>query len=253
MNFNIPAEHILTFMLVFCRVGTTVMFMPGIGEMTVSMKIRLAFGIMLCFIVTPVIIGKIDLRNFEPAYIIELAFHEVFVGLIIGSIFRVTINALHIAGTIVSFQSGFSSATLFDPSQGGQTSVFGSFYTMLFITLLMATDLHHYMINSTIDSYDIIHPNRSYQQAAPIINTLARMAADTFTIGVRFAAPFIIVGLIFFAVGGVLSKLMPQLQVFFILMPVQIMLSFAVLLLSLSISMFWFMEVYSESLHSIFG
>lgn len=252
MNIQLSPEFIVAFLFVFCRVGTTFMFMPAVSEVTVSPQIRLVFAAVVCIMITPMVIHKIPLNNYDFGLLMQLAVHEIIVGVILGNIFKATLNALHIAGTIVSFQSGFSAASMFDPSQGAQGSVFGTIYNMLFITLMLSTNLHHYLILNATESYNIIPLNTSYESFDQMLEGLLRLFADSFTIGVRFAAPFIIVGLIFFAIGGVLSKLMPQLQVFFILMPVQILLSFAILLLSLSTSMLWFMEVYSESLHNFF-
>jgi flagellar biosynthetic protein FliR len=60
---------------------------------------------------------------------------------------------------------------------------------------------------------------------------VTRTIATAFRIGIQLSAPFLVFGLLFNLGLGVLSRLMPQMQVFFIGLPLSIMLGFALLLL----------------------
>src|SRR6202007_397455 len=106
----------------------------------------------------------------------------------------------------------------------------GNFLTVLGITLIFATDLHHLVIAAMNDSYKIFQPGE-----LPLIGDAAqhvtRVIATAFRIGIQLAAPFLVFGLLFNLGLGVLSRLMPQMQVFFIGLPLSILLGLLLLLL----------------------
>ena len=105
-----------------------------------------------------------------------------------------------------------------------------SFLTLLGITLVFATDLHHLVIAALNDSYNIFAPGQ-----VPLVGDMAhhitRVVTTAFRIGIQLSAPFLVFGLLFNLGLGVLSRLMPQMQVFFVGMPLSILLGLLLLLL----------------------
>jgi flagellar biosynthetic protein FliR len=131
---------------------------------------------------------------------------------------------------VVAQQMGLGFVTAIDPNQGQQGLIVGNFLTILGITMLFAADLHHLVIAALNDSYALFRPGE-----IPIIGDVAAMLGMTvtsaFRIGVQLAAPFLVFGLLFNLGLGVLSRLMPQMQVFFVGMPLSILIGFVILLL----------------------
>jgi len=101
---------------------------------------------------------------------------------------------------------------------------------VLGVTLIFATDLHHLVIAGLNDSYTIFRPGEM-----PIVGDVAQhitqVIATSFRIGIQLSAPFLVFGLLFNLGLGVLSRLMPQMQVFFIGLPLSILLGFLLLVL----------------------
>jgi flagellar biosynthetic protein FliR len=123
--------------------------------------------------------------------------------------------------------------------------IVGSFLSILGITLIFATDLHHMVIAALNDSYTLFKPGE-----IPIIGDVAslfsRTVTSAFRIGVQLAAPFLVFGLLFNLGLGVLSRLMPQMQVFFVGMPLSILIGFIILMLVVGAMMMTFTD-YVES------
>ena len=98
------------------------------------------------------------------------------------------------------------------------------------MTLIFATDLHHLVIAALNDSYTLFQPGD-----VPLLGDIAalttRTVASAFRIGIQLSAPFLVFGLLFNLGLGVLSRLMPQMQVFFVGMPLSILVGFLILLL----------------------
>jgi len=218
------------FMLVFARIGTMIMLLPGVGEQNMPSRVRLAIALVLTAILLPAHqqAYHIDLNALAP--VLLLLVQELVIGAVLGMTARLAISALQLAGSVVAQQIGLGFATAVDPTQNQQGMVVGNFLSLLGVTLIFATDLHYLVIAALNDSYKIFAPG-----VMPLVGDVAqhitRIIATSFRIGLQLSAPFLAFGLLFNIGLGVLSRLMPQMQVFFIGLPLSILLGLMMLLL----------------------
>jgi len=207
-----------------------VMLFPGVGELSVPSRVRLTIALVLTAIMLPAHQKAyvVDLRTFGPVMV--LLFQELVVGAVLGLTARLAISALQVTGSVVAQQLGLGFVTAVDPTQNQQGLLVGNFLTVLGVALVFATDLHHLAIAAMNDSYTIFHPGE-----LPLLGDaaqhLTRVIATAFRIGIQLSAPFLVFGLLFNIGLGVLSRLMPQMQVFFIGLPLSILLGLLLLLL----------------------
>ena len=224
------------FMLVFARIGTMVMLLPGLGELSVPVRTRLTIALVLAAVILPLHRSayQIDLRAFGP--LLAMLGSELLIGAVLGITARLTLSALQVTGSVVAQQLGLGFVTAVDPSQGQQGVILGNFLTLLGVALVFATDLHHLAIAALDQSYALFRPGE-----VPLTGDMAalttRTVAGAFHIGVQLSAPFLVFGLLFNLGLGVLSRLMPQMQVFFIGMPVSILAGLLILFLVLGAMM----------------
>lgn len=157
---------------------------------------------------------------------------EVIIGLMIGAVARIFMAAAAIAGQVIGMQTSLAMAQSFDPSQGQQGALIATFLNLTFLLLLFATNTHHMLLQTTVNSYAVFDVGQ-----VPDLGDAAQWAlnafVDAFRIGVQLAAPLIVFGLTFYLALGVLSRLMPQAQIFFIAMPSNIMIGLFILAISL--------------------
>lgn len=228
------------FLLTFARIGTMVMLLPGLGELTVSPRVRLTIALVLTAVIMPLhrIDYQVDLRSFGPVVIVLI--EEILVGAVLGLTARLTIAALQVAGTVAANQMGLGFVTAVDPTQGQQGMLVGNFLAVLGVTLIFATDLHYLVIAALNDSYALFRPGE-VPVMGDVANVLTGSVASAFRIGVQLAAPFLVFGLLFNLGLGVLSRLMPQMQVFFVGMPLSILVGFLILMLVLGAMMMTFL------------
>ena len=158
-----------------------------------------------------------------------LLFQELIVGAVPGLTGRLAISALQITGSVVAQQLGLGFVTAVDPTQNQQGLLVGNFLTLIGVALIFATDLHHLVIAAMNDSYTIFPAELSLMGNAA--QHVTRIIATSFRIGIQLSAPFLVFGLLFNIGLGVLSQLIPQIQVFFIGLPLSIMLGLLLLLL----------------------
>src|SRR5262245_15770478 len=237
-------------MLVFARIGTMLMLLPGLGELSMPVRVRLTVALVLAAVLLPLHRDAyaLDLRSFGP--LLAMLGEEMFIGAVLGLTVRLLIASLQVAGSVVAQQLGLGFVTAVDPTQGQQNVLVGNFLTLLGVTLIFATDLHHLVIAALDDSYTLFQPGEM-----PLIGDVAalttRTVAAAFKIGVQISAPFVVFGLLFNVGLGVLSRLMPQMQVYFVGMPLSIIIGFLILLLVLGAMMGVFLGTVETTLRQL--
>lgn len=217
-----------SFMLVFARIGAMVMLMPGLGETNVPVRIRLAIALSLTLIILPLhrAAYQVDMQSIAP--LIVLMLHEIVIGVVLGATARVTLSALQVAGSVIAQQLGLGFVTAVDPTQGQQGVLVGNFLSILGVTLLFATDSHHLIIAALDESYRIFAPG-TFMPAGDVASLATRAFGAAFRIGLQLSAPFIVFGLVFNVGLGILARLMPQMQVYFVGVPLSIAIGFLIL------------------------
>jgi flagellar biosynthetic protein FliR len=238
------------FLLVFARTGTMLMPLPGLGEQNISSRLRLTVALVLAAVLLPLHRSAyhIDPGALRPALVMLV--EEIFIGGVLGLTARLTISALEVAGSVIAQQLGLGFVTAVDPTQGEQGAIVGNFLTMLGVTLFFATDMHHLIIAALNDSYTLFEPGE-VPATGDIAALITKTVSGAFRIGIQLSAPFIVFGLLFNVGLGVLARLMPQMQVFFVALPLSILLGLAVLVLVVGGMMSLFLDYASGVLHAL--
>jgi len=211
------------FLLTFARIGTMVMLLPGVGEQNMPVRVRLTVALVLTGLLLPAHehAYHVDLNSLAPAMV--TAVQEILIGGVLGMTARLAMSALQIAGSVIAQQLGLGFITAIDPTQNQQGMLVGNFLTLLGITLIFATNLHYLVIAALSDSYNIFRPGE-LPLTGDVAKHITHVIAVSFRIGIQLSAPFLVFGLLFNVGLGVLSRLMPQMQVFFIGLPLSILL-----------------------------
>jgi flagellar biosynthetic protein FliR len=239
-----------TFMLVFARIGAMVMLLPGFGETNIPTRIKLSIALLLTLIILPLHRQAYHVDMTSMTSLLVLMMHEIVIGIILGATARVTLSALQVAGSIIAQQVGLGFVTSVDPTQGQQGVLIGNFLTLLGITMLFATDSHHLVIAALSDSYKVFSPGETMSSGD--VASLATQAFTTaFKIGLQLSAPFLVFGLVFNIGLGVLARLMPQMQVYFVGVPLSIFAGFLILGLVLTAMMGTFLDYFVRVMHDM--
>ncbi|MGU3539925.1 flagellar biosynthetic protein FliR [Methylobacterium sp. A54F] len=253
MNLLLPGTA-AAFLLTFARVGTLMMLMPGIGEQMVSPRLRLAFAFLVTVVLYPMVRPLLPLQDGAIASpnLIAILFGETLIGLMLGLTVRMVLAALQTAGVIVSQNLGLSYAMTVDPTMGGQQVAVGNFLSLLGITLILATDLHHLAIEGIARSYALLPPDGVPGMGEAAMLALKALARG-FTLAVQISAPFIAFGILFNLGLGLLSRMMPQLQVFFLAMPGSVLIGMLILAGALGVMMGVFLDDIGRYLAELSG
>lgn len=224
--------------LVFARIGAMVMLVPGLGDASVPPRIRLSFALLMSFILTPLVAPGLTV----PATMGEGAgalIRETLIGLMMGSILRLFLSSLATAGEVVSIQTTLSFAQTANPAQAQPTTTISTFLALMGTVLVMTTDLHHLFFAAMFNSYKLFpfgHPLLVSDAATLAVQTVG----GSFALGIQLAAPVIAFSLVFNLATGLVGRVMPQFQIFFVATPLSVMLGLSIFALSLGvIGMVW--------------
>jgi flagellar biosynthetic protein FliR len=238
------------FMLVFARIGAMVMLLPGLGEANIPVRIKLSIALLLTLVILPLHRAAYNIDMQSITALLVLMMHEIVIGIVLGATARVTLSALQVAGSVIAQQLGLGFVTTVDPTQGQQGLLIGNFLTILGLTLLFATDSHHLVIAALNDSYSIFSPGAA-MASGDVASLATRAFTAAFKIGIQLSAPFLVFGIVFNIGLGVLARLMPQMQVYFVGVPLSILAGFLILALVLVTMMGTFLEYFIGVMHQL--
>lgn len=251
MESYATAQQVFAGGLIFARLGAIVMLIPGIGESFIPPRIRLAFAFAMALMLFPLIEGAAPPVPPTNAGVFGAVIKEILVGLMIGGILRIFMLSLGTAGEIVSLQTTLAFAQTADPSQAQPSPTLSTFLGTLGIVLIMATDLHHLFLSAIVNSYNLFPFSRDVP-----VGDAAQLAVQTtaraFALGLQLSAPVVAFALIFNIAAGLVGRVMPQFQIFFVAAPLTVLIGLSVFALSLGVLGMVWVERYRDLL-SVFG
>lgn len=239
--------NIFAFMVIFARVGTVFMLMPGVGSLQVNIRTRLLFALATTFLLTPVLASRLPAMPASPWGLGVLILGEVFAGAVMGAVMRILFAAVQVTGTITSFVSAMANSLIFDPISEQQSAIVVGFMGTVATLLMFVTNLHHVLIQAMVDSYTLFQPGVA-PDFGDTLDLIARNVSLTFRIGVQLATPFLVVAFAYYVGLGLLTRLTPQLPIFFVAMPLQIALALGTLMIVISTLMMTFLQHVEQGL-----
>jgi flagellar biosynthetic protein FliR len=242
---------VLVYLLTFVRAGAIIMLMPAIGNAGVPVRVRLAFALAVSAALVPVTAQYYPQGMLAPAELGLLIAREATAGILVGAMTRLIMSALEVAGYLIAFQTGLSFATTFDPGQGTQGAMVSTFLSLLGVLLIFETGLHHLAIGAISGSYTLL-PVQGDLPVSDMAQLVLGLTAGAFVLGLQLAAPFLVFGLLLYVTLGVVSRAMPQMQIFFLSMPLSILLGFVLMMLFLGLTMNIFLDFYAAQMR-LFG
>jgi flagellar biosynthetic protein FliR len=239
---------VLVYLLVFARTGAMIMLLPAIGDAGVPARVRLSLAIAISLVLAPTVAHTYTATAPQSEIALGLLVgQEITAGILVGTMARIIVSALSTAGYLIATQTGLAYAQAVDPTMGGQSAVIGNFFTLLGTVVIFATDSHHLAIGAISGSYTLLPPGAALPTNDMADLTL-KLVTGSFLLGLQLAAPFLVFGFAVNAATGLLSRMMPQLQIFFIAMPINILAGFLLIMLLLGSMMTVFLTYFTTEM-----
>jgi flagellar biosynthetic protein FliR len=209
------------FVLLLCRAGAAVMLIPGSGEAEVPMMVRAGFAVALTALLLPGLARGMPAPPDDVGPLLYMVAAELLTGLFLGWLARLVVSAPPLAGQIIAMITGLSSVLQPDTVLGAQGSALGRLLGLAATVLVFASGLHVLPLAAIAGSYAVIPAGTLLPAADTAAASVAAVGA-LFALALRLAAPFVLAGVVWHVVLALLSRLVPQLQVFFLATPAQL-------------------------------
>ncbi len=214
--------------LAFARLGAAVMLLPGLGEQEIPARLRLSLGLALLALLLPGLAPALPVQPEDAAEAVRLVVQETVVGLWLGGLARLVALALGVAGQAISALIGLQGMLMADPELGGQATAIARALSLASAVLVLGTGLYAIALRALVESYALI-PAGAPLPTGAAAEAIAAAGAACLDLALRLAAPFVIGAVVLNVALGLLSRLVPQVQTFFVAVPGQILAGIALL------------------------
>ena len=235
------------FLFVFARLGGAFLFMPFYASVYIPNRVRLLFALTLAVMLTPVLGASMPPPPANVPELFRVLLIEITVGVFLGLFPFFLMTVIDLVGVNVSMATSFSNATLLDPQTRVQSTVMTGFLTLCALLLIVTTDLYQIMLGALLVSYDMF-PVGASLLTEDMMRSLAKALSASFVYGFQISSPFILMIVLMYSAMGVMSRLMPQLNIIFIVMPLQVYLGLALLMAALPVILWWFADFFKNNL-----
>lgn len=234
------------FLFVFIRTVGMFLFSPIFGKKNVPTSMKAGFAFFISIITANLVKLNVSLGNNIIQYLI-ISMQEFIVGLIMGYISYAIFSACFLAGQLIDMQIGLGMISVLDPQSNLQIPITGNFYYLIAALVFLIINGHHVLISALVESYYIVPIGKAVITSA-LLKQLIYVFTEMFVIAIKLSIP--IVGTMFIVdlTLGIISKTMPQLNIFVVGVPLKIVLGLIIIVLTTTI----FVNILSNMFDSMY-
>ncbi len=244
-------NHIGVFLLVLARTSGIFLISPFFGSTNIPMQIKAGAVFFITIVLFPVIDlqGTAMLPNSLLAYSM-LIITELIIGWLIGFVGFVLFSAINLSGQLIDMQIGFAMVNVLDPTIGQTVPLVGSFLYNLCILIFLSTNGHYIILSALVESFSLIPPMTAHFDGK-IVMFVINMVGNIFSTGIKLALPVLFAVLLTNVGLGVLARTMPQMNIFVVGIPAQIIVGIFVIGIMLPFYVIFLDVIFNELYGSI--
>ena len=234
------------FLLIFIRVGVILFLLPFFNSRVIPILVKIGLTFLISLTLWQVVQNQIVEFPATVTGIVQLVISELIVGMTLGFIAQMFFEGVRLMGEIVGFQTGFYITNIIDPQNGVQVSILSNVAYLMAVVLFLLLNGHHVLLTALRESFEIIHVGE-LNLNRKILQEIVMQAGDIFVVGIKIGAPAIAVLLFAQIIFGLITKLIPQMNIMIVAFPLQISIGLFFFGISLR-AMLFLMERYLGNL-----
>lgn len=247
-------KNIVIFMLIFTRFTGLVTTAPFFSTFQMPTQVKIWFCALVSFIMYPILAAKAnfiipnDMAEFGVLLAIEFA-----IGFAIGFVSNLVFYGAQMVGELISIQMGLSMASVLDPSTGEATPVISNFYTYLVTLIFLSSGAYEYLFAAIYKSFFALPVGLMGIFEANITEAILRLSGQMFQIAFGLAMPIFSVLLVCDILLGMMSKVMPQMNIFMVSLPFKVFLGLILIIMFLKGSSSYLYDVIIDYAKAVLG
>lgn len=220
-------DFIIVF-LIFVRISTALIASPVFGSRSVPALPKIFLSLVIAYVVY-LTIDRNAIASVPSGWmLVILSLKEAVTGLIIGFMLQFVFWGVSYAGTLIGFDMGLTMAEVFNPSSDESGNVVGEFLYYGALMIFFLINGHHYIISSLKHSFSVV-PLGKFVISKPVFDLIIIYSASVFIIAVKIASPIIVSFFLVHIGEGIVARIIPQMQVFFVTQPLKVGIGVAML------------------------
>jgi len=222
---NILINDFIIVLFILLRIVSAFVASPFYGHVAIPGQVKVLLALVIAYMTF------LSLPNRELNVEITLwmffffGVKEVFTGLIIGYSLNIIFYGISFAGSLMGIEMGLSMAEVFNPLADSNNNVIGDIMYFMALLIFLMIDGHHYLIRGLIYSFRVI-PIGKLALSDSFLTLLLRYSGAVFVIAVKIASPLMVTFFLVNIASGVITRIIPQMQVFFVTQPLMLGLGF---------------------------
>lgn len=234
INYTFSLTDVETLLLILIRISCFVFVAPFFGTINVPRRVKVGLSVFISLL----IYGSVDQEGIGYTGLFGYAIivlKEGITGLLMGFVANICNSIILFAGNVIDMDIGLSMATEFDPVNNTQATITGTLYQYFILLLLVATNMHHYILRALMDSYQVIPVGGQVFDWNSMLGTMTQFMTDMFVIAFRIFLPIFACIMILNCILGIMAKVAPQMNMFAVGMQMKILVGFFVLLITITL------------------
>lgn len=217
-------QLLLTYALLMARILPVILLTPFLGGESVPSEVKLGLGVMLGAVLYPAIIASASQVPVNPILFIALMLKELFIGLSMAFVVGMVFDAAQVSGTLIDTLSGITQAQLMVPQLQLNVSLFANLKIQLVTVIFVTLGGHHIVIQGFADSLGMVsldqYPRFSHG-FWPFFEVILRVFGNLMRISIALASPVLLATFMTDLALGMVNRVAPQVQVFFVAMQIK--------------------------------
>jgi len=218
---NILVGDFILLLLVFLRIISAFLAAPIFSDESFPAVAKIFLAFVISYIVFLTIKANTTAFQFNIWWLFLNAIKEIATGLVLGFSLNFVFSGIQYAGTLIGFDMGLSMAEVLNPGSQSQNNIIGEILYFSAILIFFMINGHHYLIRALALTFKVV-PIGSFTMSLPLHLLLVKMAGSVFIIAVKIASPIMVSFFLIHIAEGIIAKVIPQMQVFFVTQPIKI-------------------------------
>lgn len=222
-------------LLIFLRIIAVMFMAPVFSHNAVPNFAKMLLALALTYIIYFTIPGDVNYNPQDGIVLLAfMGFKEVLTGLIMGFVLTFIFHAVNFGGMLIGFDMGLSMAQAFDPNTEAESNVIGQILVMFAIVIFILINGHHYIVRGITASFKVI-PLGFYTINESLFTLITKYSASIFVVAVKIASPLMVSFFLVHLSAGIIARVIPSMNVFFVLFPLKLGLGFLLIIASLPV------------------
>lgn len=238
-------EQWIALAYIFIRLSPITLVAPVIFFARIPMLVRAIFTLVYAMLIVSSLSAN-ELQLMPDGILVNVLLSEFFLGVVLALSFHAANAALNMVSQLIDIQIGISAGASFDPINYQTNSPIGILMTLIAVSVFFSTDLHYQFLYAFGEIFRVLPPGVEYSLGERFFKSISSL----FALGLIIASPVIIVMWLVDVALALISRSLPQAQIYFVAMPLKIIIGFLILGLTISLSHVYFYELLSSALES---